>query len=162
MKKVTYTQACEVNNIDLSFVNFTFNDDRGPGSNQPLATCRATFKNGLELRDIAIWESRKTGEPYVSMPTKVYYAANAEGQQEPKRFAQAIFANDRNKQNLFNNIVLDAYSKQLTVKRDNERSQMPAAEQAENRYYGNAPDNGAYDSQDESQGSSQTTSRGRR
>ena len=162
MKKVTYTQACEVNNIDLSFVNFTFNDDRSPGSNQPLATCRATFKNGLELRDIAIWESRKTGEPYVSMPTKVYYATNAEGQQEPKRFPQAIFANDRNKQNLFNNIVLDGYNKQLTVKRDNERSQVPVSAQSENQYYGNASNNSAYSSQDESQGISQNTSRGRR
>ncbi len=162
MKKVTYTQACEVNNIDLSFVNFTFNDDRSPGSNQPLATCRATFKNGLELRDIAIWESRKTGEPYVSMPTKVYYATNAEGQQEPKRFPQAIFANDRNKQNLFNSIVLDAYNKQLKVKRDNDRSQVPTSVKSEGQFNANTLDDGAFDSQSDSQDNRRNTARGRR
>lgn len=162
MKKVSYTQACEVNNIDLSFVNLTFNDDRSPGSNQPLATGKATFKNGLEVRDIAIWENHETGEAYVSMPTKSYNKINLEGQQETKRVAQAIFANDRNKQNLFNNIVLDAYNKQLKMKRDNERSQMPTSAQSENRYYASASSKVDYDSLSYSQDNSQNTSRGRR
>lgn len=162
MKKVSYTQACDVNNIDLSFVNLTFNDDRSPGSNQPLATCKATFKNGLEVRDIAIWENHETGEAYVSMPTKSYNKINLEGLQETKRVAQAIFANDRNKQNLFNNIVLNAYNKQLKIKRDNERSQMPMSTKPEGQFNANTPDNGAFDSQSDSQGNSRNITRGRR
>lgn len=123
MKKVNYTQACEPNNIDLAFVSVYFNENRN--EQQPLASCRATFKNGLEIRDVAIWESSKSGQAYVSMPTKTYEAKDAQGNVETKRFPQAIFARDRNKQELFNNLVLDAYSKQLEVKRNNELSSVP-------------------------------------
>lgn len=104
------------NKFAVANVGVKLREDGMEDSKKPLATATVTFKNGLQVREVALWKTDKDPSgTRVTMPGRSYTDTNENGDPIKRNYSMATFDFKTGQQQAFGDFMRDCYNKALEI-----------------------------------------------